>query len=166
MSKNDCHMRPYTLDDIPFLIAGAQKYVPQLPNYTNIIVSEKRLDYVLRNNLGNASYFQCWVLVDNNTGELVGAVAGYCVMAIISFDLVANDIFLFVKEEWRSLRNCVMLMVAYKDWAKARGAKLIMSTHTGGYEPELMDKLMIRQGYMRAGSQWMLRLDDAYLNRV
>ena len=165
-SKNECNIRPYALDDIPFLCAGAKKYIHELPNYKNITISERRLDYLLRHNHGSASHFQCWVLVDNVTNELVGAGAGYCVPGMATFDLVANDTFLFVHPEWRSMRNVVMLMTAYKQWAMARGAKMIMATQTGGYRVGAMNEIMRRQGYVEAGFQWMLRLDDAYLNRA
>jgi hypothetical protein len=164
--KREVIIRPYILEDIDFLCDSVEQELPKLPNYKDITVSKKRLEYVLRNNFGNAAYFQCWVLVDTETHQLVGGGAGYCVPGMVTFDLIANDVFLFVFPEWRSLRNVGMLMVAYKDWAKARGAKMIMASVTGGYRTEAFDALMTRQGYQSCGKLWMLRLDDAYLNRT
>lgn len=164
--RNSCIMRPYILEDIPFICAGIEKYLPELPNYKNITVSKDRIAYLLKHNFGNVSSFQAWVLVDPKTNQLVGGGAGYCVPGMFTWDLVANDVFLFILPEWRSLRNVLMVMTAYKEWAKARGAKLIMASQIGGYRTEDFAKIMERQGYIAGGYQWMLRLDEAYLNRV
>lgn len=164
--KNDTYMRPYVLEDIPFIVAGVKQFVPELPHYKDITVSPDRVEYVLKNNISNTSSFAAWVLVDRETNQLIGGVAGYCVPGMLTWDLVANDVFLFVLPEWRSLRNLLMLMTAYKDWAKARGAKLIMASYIGGHRVESMAKVMVRQGYVEAGTLWMMRLDEAYLNRA
>lgn len=155
--KNNCIMRPYILSDIPFICAGVKEFLPQLPNYKDITVSEDRIAYLLRHNYGNSSSFQAWMLIDPDTNQLVGGGAGYCVPGMFTWDLIANDVFLFVLPEWRSLRNVLMLMTAYKKWAQARGCKLIMATQTGGYRVDAMNEVMRRQGYIEAGSQWMLR---------
>lgn len=164
--KNNCVMRPYERSDIDFICEGVARFVPELPNYKDITVSKDRVKYLLSHNYGNASSFQAWVLIDPETNQLIGGVAGYCVPGMMTWDLVANDVFLFVLPEWRSLRNLLMLMVAYKEWAKARGAKLIMASYIGGHRSESMSKVMERQGYKEVGALWMLRLDEAYLNRV
>lgn len=165
-SKTDTVMRPYVTRDIDFLVAGVCKHVPELPHYKDITVAPERIKYLLQNNFGGGSNFAAWVLIDPVTNQLVGGVAGYCVPGMLTWDLVANDVFLFVLPEYRSLRNLLKLMTVYKDWAKARGAKLIMASYMGGHRSESMAKLMVRQGYMEAGTLWMMRLDDAYLNRV
>lgn len=165
-SQRDVIIRPYEKADIPAIIDSVAAEVPKLPNYKDITVSKERVEYLLTHNHGNVSSFQCWILIDKETNKLVGGSAGYCVPGMLTWDLVANDVFLFVYPDWRTLRHCLMLMVAYKDWALARGAKLIIATHTGGHRPEAFAEVMRRQGYIEAGRQWMLRMDDAYLNRV
>lgn len=165
-NRNNVGMRPYNLDDVPFICDSVERELPKLPNYKDIVVARDRLEYLLQHNYGNAAYFQVWVLVDLDTNRLVGGGGGYCTPGMVTWDLIANDVFLFVLPGWRSYRNVVRLMTAYKDWAKARGCKLIMATQTGGYRVDSMNEIMRRQGYIEAGSQWMLRLDDAYLNRT
>lgn len=164
--KNACKMRPYVPSDIPFLVDGVCRFVPELPHYKDITVAPNRIEYLLKNNFGSDSMMKAWVLVDPETNQLVGGVAGYCVPGMLTWDLVAQDIFLFVLPEWRSLRNLLMLMTAYKEWAKARGAKLIMASYMGGHRIDSMAKVMVRQGYVEAGTLWMMRLDEAYLNRA
>lgn len=165
-TSKECIIRPYEKADIPAIIASVREEVPKLPNYENINIADNRLEYLLTHNHGNASSFQCWILVDKETGRLAGGAAGYCVPSMLSWDLVSQDLFMFVYPDWRTLRHCTMLLVAYKEWAKARGAKSIMATHTSGYRREAFSEIMRRQGYVEAGTLWMLRLDEAYLNRV
>lgn len=165
-SKTETAMRPYHPSDTDFLVAGICKYVPELPHYKDVTIAPERIKYLLQHNFGGGSNFAAWVLVDPETNQLVGGVAGYCVPGMLTWDLVAQDVFLFVLPEYRSLRNLLKLMTVYKDWAKARGAKLIMASYMGGHRSESMAKVMVRQGYMEAGTLWMMRLDDGYLNRV
>jgi hypothetical protein len=155
----ECFIRPYELSDIPFIVDTVACHVPTLPTYKNIAVSKPRIEYLLKHNYGNASYFQCWVLIDKETKQLVGGSAGYCTPGMLTTDLVANDVFLFVLPEWRTLRHCTMCMIAYREWAKARGAKLINATQTSGYRMEQFDMVMRRQGYVETGKHWMLRMD-------
>lgn len=159
MANKETNIRPYALSDLPFIVSTSVREVPKLPNYKGIEADPDRIEYLLKHNLGNASTFQCWVLVDPETQQLVGGVAGYCVPGMLFWDLVATDVFLFVLPEWRTLRNVVKLMTAYKMWAKSRGCKIINASYTGGYRTEEMAQLMKRQGYVEVGALWMLRLD-------
>lgn len=163
MAKADVVVRPYHLGDLDAMVKGIVEEVPKLPNYQNIEVDPARVAYLLRHNHGNSGYFQAWVLEDTVEKKIVGGGAGYCVQGFLSFDLVANDAFLYVYPEYRTLRHCLWLMTAYKNWALARGAKLIMASQTGGYRVEAMNEIMRRQGYVECGYQWMLRMDT--LNR-
>src|SRR6478735_3523630 len=122
--KDAAVLRPYDPKDIPFLVDGVCTYVPQLPHYKDITVAPERIKYLLEHNFGGGTNFAAWVLIDPDTNQLVGGVAGYCVPGMLTWDLVAQDVFLFVLPEWRSLRNLLKLMTVYKEWAKARGAKL------------------------------------------
>lgn len=159
-------IRPYELLDIPAIVDSVVTEVPKLANYKDIVPARDRIEYVLKHNHGNASSFQCWLLIDKENGTLAGGAAGYCVPGLLTWDLQASDTFLFVYPEYRTLRHCLLLLVAYKEWAKARGAKSITATHTAGYRTDAFSEVMRRQGYVEVGRMWQLRLDDAYLNRV
>jgi hypothetical protein len=154
----DCYIRPYEVSDIPFMVDSVCKYVPELPAYKNITVSSVRVEYILKHNHGNASHFQSWVLIDKKTNQLVGGSAGFCVPGMLTLDLVSNDVFLFILPEWRTLRHCCSLIVAYTQWAKARGCKLIMANQTSGYRIEALSAVMRRMGFEEVGKQFMLRM--------
>jgi hypothetical protein len=160
---NRPHLRPYKLTDIEAICDAVEKYLPELPHYKDITVAKDRLSYLLRHNFGNSGYFQCWVL--ELDGELVGGVAGYCTQGMVTWDLIANDVFLYLVESQRTLRNVGLLMDVYKKWALARGAVLITATTTGGYKPEKFDILMRRAGYTYVGNLYHLRTDEAFLSK-
>lgn len=154
-------MRPYRLEDIPQITAAVKKYLPDLPHYKNITVAEDRLAYLLTHNFGRDAYFACWVLVDGN--KVVGGMAAYCTNGMVTWDLIANDVFLFVFPEYRTLKRANELVRAYKDWAMARGAVLITASVQSGYEPEQFDIFVKRLGFIQSGTLYHLRMDSEYI---
>ena len=158
-------LRTYQLKDLPRMLDIIMEYVPQLPNYATIKCDRSRVEYVLRHNIDNAAAFCCWVVCDTHD-EVQGGAAGWCVMSLLSKDLVADDVFMFVLPEYRTLRNANMLLVAYKEWAQARGAKLIRASHTGGSfrpgtkEYDLFNALLTRQGFKPVGTIYHLEPEN------
>lgn len=161
MNKDQTQMRPYQLKDIPQITAAVKKYLPELPHYKNVLVAEDRLDYLLRMNFGKDGYFACWVH-ENETGKIVGGLAAYCTQGMVTWDLIANDVFLFVFPEYRTLKRANDLVNAYKDWAIARGAVLITGSVQSGYEPEKFDAFMKKLDFVPVGTLYQLRMDAPY----
>ena len=158
-------LRLYKAKDLPRMIDIIMQYVPQLPNYKKIKLDRNRIEYVLVHNIDNALSFNCWVLCDTHD-EVQGGVAGWCVMSLLSKDLVADDVFMSVVPEYRTLRNANMLIQAYVEWARQRGAALIRASHSGGsFQPgtkeyELFDALLTRQGFRSVGSIYHLEPEN------
>jgi len=164
-TSKELTLRLYQMRDLPRMIDIIMQYVPQLPNYKKLKLDRNRIEYVLVHNIDNAAAFNCWVLCD--THDVVqGGVAGWCVMSLLSKDLVADDVFMFVVPEYRSLRNANRLIEAYKEWAQARGATLIRASHSGGSFPpgtkeyELFDTLLTRHGFRSVGSIYHLEPEN------
>jgi len=151
------YLRPYAARDIDRMVDIIAGVIPQLPNYAMITPDKGRIRYVLEHNIDNAAAFACWVVCDTHDIPQGGG-AGWCVMSIMSKDLMADDIFMWVEPEYRSYMAVSLLVTAYADWAKARGAKIIRASHTGGSfkkgsrEQELYDKLLTRLGFREVGS--------------
>lgn len=166
MSDKTTRMRPYELKDIPQITAAVKKYLPELPHYKNITVAEDRLAYLLTQNFGRDSYFSCWVHATKE-GEIVGGLAAYCIQGMVTWDFIANDVFLFIFPEYRTLVRANMLVRAYKEWAIARGASLITASVQSGYEPEKFDNFMRRLDFIPCGTLYHLRMDEAhYTNKL
>jgi GNAT superfamily N-acetyltransferase len=156
MSK-DVTLRSYQPRDVPRLIKMFMGALPQLPNYAMITPDPERIEYVLVHNINNAAAFAGWVVCDSHDVPQ-GAIAGWCVKNIMSQDLVADDIIMWVEHEFRTLRTANMLIQTYVEWAQARGAKLIRASHTGGSWAEdskeymMFDALLRRHGFKEVGS--------------
>jgi GNAT superfamily N-acetyltransferase len=150
-------LRTYQTRDIPRCLDILMAAIPQLPNYAMITPDRDRIQYVLVHNVDNANAFCGWVLCDSHDVPQ-GCGAGWCVMSLMSQDLVADDVFMWVEPEYRSLRNANLLFAAYQEWALGRGAKLIRATHTGGSfrkgtkEAQLWDALLRRAKFVEVGS--------------
>lgn len=157
MANKNLTIRNYRKDDIKYMVERASEIVPALPHYRGINVSKPRLEFLLTQNMNPQSGFSGWVLTDNEDIPR-GFGAGYCVPAIFSTELIANDVFLFVEPEWRSIKNVDLLISTYVTWAKTKGAKLIRASETGGLVAadqkgqEVYDKLLSRHKFVRFGS--------------
>lgn len=146
--------RTLELGDIPAVVELIAQEVPALHAYQGLSVSKKRIEYVLENNLTNAS-FMCVLAIGG--GKVVGGVAAMVTMLAFSIDAVAQDLFFFVKPEWRSLYTANQLIDRYVTWARARRAVLITASHTAGVESERMEKLLTRRGFEVVGQNYHLR---------
>ena len=150
-------LRMYQSRDIERMVDMIEKAIPHLPNYRMITPNRERIKYVLTHNVQNANAFAAWVLCDSND-EVHGGGGAWCVASLMSLDMVADDIFMWVEPEYRSYKNAAMLVNVYVDWAKARGAKLIRASHSGGSFPKdskegkLYDMLLRKLGFKEVGS--------------
>jgi GNAT superfamily N-acetyltransferase len=150
-------LRLYQARDIPCLIDMIMNAVPQLPNYAILTPDRVRIKYLLDHNIQNAYSFCGWVVCDSHDVPR-GCGAAWCVMSLVSQDIIADDAFLWIEPEYRTYRSAAMLFNAYLEWAKARKAKLIRASHTGGSFPKdtkegkLFDALLRRMGFKEVGS--------------
>ncbi len=119
--------------------------VPKLPHYVGQPVVRERVEQVMRDGLKRPDQFMARML-HNKHGDIVGGVCGYCVTQLLSWNKMTGDIFLYIDPLYRSLPNVLKLMMAYRDWAIAQDAKIIIATQTGGYDAERIGKLLERFG--------------------
>lgn len=158
-------LRVYKAKDFKRMTDLIVEHVPKLPNYNKLRMDRDRIEYVLKHNIDNAAAFGCWVLCDTHD-EVQGGVGGFCVMSLVSTDLIADDIFLFVEPEFRTLHNANKLIQVYKEWALARGAKLIRASYSGGSFPpgtkeyEAFNMLLTRQGFKPVGTIYHLEPEN------
>jgi len=150
-------LRALRIEDIPQMVQLAVEGLPQLPNYRMITPVPERIEYLLRNNIQNAASTQIWVMCDAHT-VIQGGGGGWCVPNLLSYDMVADDIFMWIRPEYRTFKSSALLIRTYLDWAKARGAKLIRASHTGGSWPkgskeEKMFSLLLQKfGFKEGGT--------------
>lgn len=150
------NIRRYTADDIPRIIWLAKRYIPELPNYKGVTVHEDRVKFLLEQNTNNDGAILLNVLV-NNTNQVVGCIAAYCVTLLFSWEQVTNDIFLFIEPEWRTTKNAKGLVETYIEWAKARKVSLICASQASGYRGPELERFIKSFGFEEVGKLYHLR---------
>lgn len=154
-------LRTYEKKDIKRIIDMVLYAIPRLPNYAMITPNKERIEYVLVHNINNARSFAGWVLCDS-LDVPQGMGGGWCVQNLMSLDLVADDVFMWIEPQYRTYRNVGKLIKVYVEWAQAKGAKLIRASHSGGSFPkgskeaELYNALLNRLGFEEVGSIYHL----------
>lgn len=156
----DTKIRAYVLEDIPVLVEMCIRHLPTLPNYKGITIDPERVRFMLEHNMNNDASFMLRVLIDPHD-NIVGCIAGYCVMLLFSRDLHCNDIIMFIEEQWRTQVNARKLMGVYIAWAKARKATIIGASQTSGYRSELMTRFITSFGFEEIGKLYHLRGDKS-----
>ena len=157
VDKNAVEVRRYTRDDFDAIIEMCMQEIPKLTNYETIKLEPSRIRFLMENSINDDSAFCLYVLV-NLKGELVGAIAGYCVTQLISWDKATGDIFLFVHPTYRTIDNAVTLISAYVNWAKRRKAVLIQATLTSGYRSDAMSALLKKRcGFEIIGTLYRIK---------
>ena len=153
----DLTLRTYEKKDITHVIELICLAIPQLPNYKMITPDAGRIRYVLEHHIDNAAAFAGWVLCDSH--DMVhGFGGGWCVGNLMSYDLVADDIFMWIEPEYRNHRNVSKLIHTFVAWAKGKGAKLIRASHSAGSFPKnskealLYHAMLERLGFEEVGS--------------
>jgi hypothetical protein len=155
--SKDLILRTYQKRDIPRVIDLICLAIPQLPNYKMITPSRERIQYVLEHHIDNAAAFAGWVLCDSHE-TVHGFGGGWCVGNLMSYDLVADDIFMWIESEYRNYRNVSKLIHIFVGWAKSKGAKLIRASHSAGSFPkgskeaQLYHAMLERLGFVEVGS--------------
>lgn len=142
--------RPYALEDIPDLVDGLAKYLPDLPHYKGQVVDRLKLSTYLRVQFSKPN-FMCHVCCRED-GLVVGAICAYSMPFVFNDEIYASDIFLFIREEYRNLHTAIELINAYVQWAQGQGASIIAATTTSGYRMEAFERLLERYSFKRVGS--------------
>lgn len=147
--------RMLTAADIPIVVDMVATAIPEMPSYRGLKVSKRRIEYVLSNNINNATFY-CLLVCDSH-GVPHGGIAGQVTMLAFSEDPVAVDILFFVEKTHRSLYVADKLIDGYTKWAKARKCALITGTHRSGERSDGVGKLLERHGYKVVGMNYHLR---------
>lgn len=156
--NKDLDLRKYERRDIPRGVEMICNAVPQMPNYNMLIPDAAKIaNWLNQGYILNGEAFVGWVLCDSHDTPQ-GFGAAWCVQSIVSYDLIGDDVFFWIEPEYRTYRNASKLYKILVDWCKARGAKLIRASHTGGVFPpdsregKLYDAMLQRQGFHMVGN--------------
>jgi hypothetical protein len=116
--SNGLKVRRYVSSDIPAIVKlAAQAYGNVDPPF-----SAKRLSFILNNNLTNA-LMHANVLVDY--GEIVGVLIGTLATPLNSDQLVTQQGYFHIADEYKTPENIAAMKLKYNQWADLRKAHYV-----------------------------------------
>lgn len=140
--------RRHELKDIDKMVSILEKHLKDT-TYRNVAFSKEKMTDVLRGNLNNIQFFSILAIEDE---EIIGGMTAVISSPYFSYEAFANDLFLYIIPEKRSLKLATALVAKYVEWAKARKVKRIQLANSMGVNVEGFAKLAKRLGFEQTGT--------------
>jgi hypothetical protein len=155
--SNRLVLRRYTEADIPLMVDETELFCKTHPFYRRLPFQRDKLEFILNNNITNM-LFCCFLVadVDNVIAGMAATIAQYA----IADRSYSEDIFFFVKPEYRNGRALDMLLEGYISWAHDRKVFDVRASYTGGKSDIAMDKIMSKHGMDRFGTLYAKIIGD------
>lgn len=147
--SNRLVLRRYTQRDISSMVEQTEVFCKTHPFYRRVPFKREKLTWLLENNLTNM-LFCCFIITDID--EVVAGMAAMLTGYAMSEEQFAEDIFFFVRPEYRNGRALDMLLDGYIRWAHDRKVFDVRASYTGGKSDVAMDKIMSKHGLDRFGT--------------
>ena len=148
-------IRPAVVQDV-FRIAEIGRTLHEESSFASMAYdTDKTSSYFIRLILDEGKDYYVRVAEDDS-GQIVGGIAGYCVPSWFGPDKTASDISLFILPEARGGMTAVRLIKGFIEWAKSRGAKQIRPGVSTGAVGKNAEALYERLGLTRVGALFCL----------
>lgn len=148
-----------TLNDIPACIEGGRR-MHALTRFSAYDYNAERVAQNLRAVIetGHAKGTHCFLVAEDNAGQIIGALIGCVERHFFSDLLVASVIHYDVLPDRRMGGAGLKLLTAYRKWAENRGVFELAVGINSGVELEKMDRFLSRLGFRRTGGNYSLSL--------
>lgn len=102
-------------------------------------------------------------LVAEIDGKIVGVMAGFVVEQWFSETKVASDLTFYILPEYRKKgRAALMLVRAFEQWAKSKGAVDVVPGASTQIDPDTTRSFYEKLGYVTSGYQFFKELGDGH----
>lgn len=140
-------IRQGDVDDIVQLVQLGEEMHAEAPSFNQMDYDPKKLMQLGLMLSEQGGMF----LAEKEDNEVIGMFLGVIVPHFFGSDLMANDLCLFVKKEYRGGTAAPRLIKAFEKWAFANGAKVLRYGVSTGVEAERTLKLYEKLGYTQTG---------------
>jgi GNAT superfamily N-acetyltransferase len=103
---------------------------------------------------------QCGLVAEED-GRVVGMLGGYLTDYFFCDETVACDMALFVEKDYRLGTAAVRLIQAFRDWARARGAREVCLAVSTAVNIDVTGRFYEKMGFARVGAVYKQRLDSS-----
>lgn len=147
-------IRAATHDDIPRLVELGQ-LLHDTSSYASSGINPEKVATLLGQLIDGLGV----VFAAEVGGEVVGGFAGAITEQWFSDDLIAFDYSLFIEPDKRHGLTALKLILAFQNWAKAKGAKEIRMGITTGMNVEGTSRLYRHLGFKYVGPLFQMEVN-------
>ncbi len=138
------------LDLLP-LSELASAYVQEVADYGGVTYSHEA---AVQGAMATISHPDGTILLATSEGRILGFIWAFCGQHLPwSQDLIASDVIHYVLPEHRGKLVGYRLLKAYRDWAVAKGAKVVNLSVASGITTDRTVKLFERLGFQPIANQ-------------
>ena len=157
-ARGNSRVRSATEADIDEMVAMLRiQHVSS--SFCDISFCEPKVRALFRHALTNKDHV-CLVY-ERAGGGLNGMLVGFVMQHFFSTELMASDLFVFVRPEARGGIAAARLWAAFKDWALGAGAVTLCFGTIGGEAPERTRRFYTGLGMTEVGSLYLQSLNKA-----
>ncbi len=140
-------IRPFTLNDIPVLLAMGHM-AHEESEYRKLSFSSEKCEALCKQIIEVPGLYG---IVAETACETIGVLVAGIAPAYFSEEPTASDLLVYVLPEYRGSRAFYMMCLHYVVWAKEHGAKLIFLRTSTGIAPKKTGELYKRMGFNQIG---------------
>lgn len=139
-------IRPATIGDMSVLLAMGHAMHAESPRWSRLKYSETQVETML---IGLIESTNGLVLVAEQDGQIIGAIAAEVRRAWCATDLVADEISFYMLPEYRGSLASARLVNSFKEWARLQGAVWAYAGASTGVADERVAQLYEAFGFTR-----------------
>lgn len=140
-------VRPATLKDMPSLLAMAQQFILEAPNYSGRELNENALEA----NLTAVIQGQGAIFVTEHKDVLTGGIVCLTTKDWFNNQIIAFEQVFYVVPEYRSTQSALLLIDSFVSWSKHMNAKRVQCGTTTGISTDGCVRLYRHFGFTEYG---------------
>lgn len=146
-------VRPATVWDILPAVDMGLAYIEEAGAYSGLNFNQELAAGMMVNSIQDPNYL--FLISTDRQSKVTGMLWAACAPLLPwSDDLIANDLIVYVRPEYRGTRHGLDLIKQYQDWAFSLGAKEVRLSVASGIHEEKTGRLYNKLGYEHLGSQY------------
>lgn len=145
-----------TIEDRQHIHRFARNFYEVSPYHGKLAYNSLKVDLLL-DLAASSAYTQCLPLLYEENGIPCGCLLGVASSTPFSDDLIASELCWWVDEEYRGTKGSFELVLAYEDWAKRVGCKMITMALLSTTNPKI-DTYYRRMGYEKCEVSYVKEL--------
>jgi hypothetical protein len=138
-------VEPATLEDIPSMVELGRLMHAESPRWSRLPYSAERVGATIKALIESPDGLA--LVARRPGGRIVGGIAAIAVQSWVSDELMAQELALFVRPEFRGSILACRLICGFVEWARIKNARWVEAGVSTGITPERTAALYQRLGF-------------------